>query len=319
MREQAEVFLHQAEQCDGRSPLYAQICRELAEEPLVAAIEPEPRWDLPLRLLGGLHFLQLAEGIDPWSNVRGVLAERRAWLARFVPEQGVQTNEVRRSWGLVPVFLLVAAEVGRPLDLVELGPSAGLNLVWDRYRYRYGDASWGPADAPLELDGELRRPFPPELLSVAVEVRRRRGIDLNPIDVTTEEGARLLECFVWADQAERIDRLRRAIEALRAAPPELIAGDYVDLLPGALADRDPEAMTVVFQTASLGYLSHERRTQLLAEIEQAGSEAPLAFLTAAFDEELEGCWPLEVTVWPGGETRRLAHQDFHGAWLEWLL
>jgi len=285
----------------------------------VAEIEPEPDWNLPLRLLGGLHYLQLAEGIDPWSDVRATLAERREWLARFVAEQGVQTNEVRRSWGLLPAFLYVAAEAGRPLDLVELGPSAGLNLVWDRYRYRFGNARWGREDARLELDGELRRPFPLELLDVPAEVRRRRGIDLNPIDVTSVDGARLLECFVWADQTERTERLRRAIEAVRAEPPDLIAGDYVDLLPRVLAERDPAALTVVFQTASLGYLSEDGRGELYAEIERAGREEPLAFLTSAHDPELEGCWPLELTDWPGGETHRLALQDFHGAWLEWLL
>ena len=219
----------------------------------------------------------------------------------------------------MPAFLLVAGRAGPRLDLVELGPSAGLNLVWDRYRYGYGQTSWGPEDAPLELQGDLRRPFPPELLSVPVEVRRRRGIDLNPIDVTTEDGAQLLECFVWADQAERIGRLRRAIDALRGDPPELISGDYVDLLPTVLAERDPAALTVVFQTASLGYLSSERRAQLLGCIERAGREGPLAFLTTAFDPEVEGGFPLELTIWPADWKRRLAHMDFHGAWLEWLL
>jgi hypothetical protein len=253
--------------------------------------------------------------------VHDVLVERLDWLRRFVDEQAVQTNEVQRSWGLLPVFLLLSGEVGRPLDLLELGPSGGLNLVWDRYRYRFGDRYWGPADALLELNGELRPSFPPELLETEPELRRRRGIDLNPVDVTTEEGARLLECFVWADQLERLERLQKAIEVLRQNPPELIQGDYVELLPGMLAQRDDEALTVVFQTASIHYLSEERLEQLHHEIERAGLEGPLAFLTSAFDpdREGEGCWPLDLTVWPGGGVRRVAYQDFHGAWLEWLL
>ena len=68
-------------------------------------------------------------------------------------------------------------------------------------------------------------------------VARRRGVDLNPVDATTEHGARLLQAFVWADQTDRLERLRRAIEVLRADPPELIRGDYVDSLPALLADR----------------------------------------------------------------------------------
>ena len=45
------------------------------------------------------------------------------------------------------------------------------------------------------------------------EVRGRVGIDRSPIDVTTEDGARLLRSFVWAGQEGRMERLDRAIEA----------------------------------------------------------------------------------------------------------
>jgi len=220
-----------------------------------------------------MHYLALSEGIDLWAHPLTVLSERGPWLRSFVAEHDVQTNEVGRCWGLLPVFLLIGSEAGTALDLIELGPSAGLNLVWDRYRYRYGRAVWGSKDAPLELTGELKRSFPSELLAVEPVVRRRRGIDLNPIDVTTED-ARLLECFVWADQAERLERLRRAIEVVREHPPELIAGDYVELLPGLLAERDEAALTVVFQTASIVYLTSEQREALYEALERAGREAP---------------------------------------------
>jgi hypothetical protein len=88
---------------------------------------------------------------------------------------------------------------------------------------------------------------------------------------------------------------------------------------GLLEHRDEHAITVVFQTASLGYVAGERRAELYGEIESAGRRGALAFLTSAFDPDVEDCWPLELTVWPGCETRRLAFLDFHGAWLEWLL
>ena len=104
-----------------------------------------------------------------------------------------------------PGFLSLAD--GRPFDLLELGPSAGLNLVWDRYRYRYSTGEWGTG--ALELTGDDRVPPPAELSRAACQVARRRGIDLNPVDVTTEHGARLLQSFVWADQAD----------AARAAAP----------------------------------------------------------------------------------------------------
>lgn len=39
---------------------------------------------------------------------------------------------------LLPAFALVAALANkRPLTLIEIGTSAGLNLMWDHYGYRY--------------------------------------------------------------------------------------------------------------------------------------------------------------------------------------
>jgi hypothetical protein len=279
----------------------------------------EPRWDAPLRLLAGLHYLVLAEGVDAWGDPLGVLAKRCDWLTRFVAERGVQTNEVQRSWMLLPCFLEVAHRTGRELlDLVELGTSAGLNLVWDRYRYVYRAGEWGPPRSPLELRGEERRPVPAAVLRTRVRVDRRVGIDSRPVDVTTEEGALLLKAFVWADQRERLERLDRAVEALRADPPELLRGDLVGLLPRLLAQRREEALLLVFETATLHYLSGGERARVRAALEEAGAEAPLAFVSTARPRESEQRWyGLWVTVWPGGERQLVVEADFHGAWLKW--
>ena len=274
---------------------------------------------MPLRILGGVHYLALRDGVDPWDDAPAFIAEHRDWLARFVAEHGVQTNEVRRCWALLPAFLSLA---DRPLDLIELGSSAGLNLVWDRYRYRYVQGDWGARNAPLELTGEERGArVPGELVSRRVEVRRRRGIDLDPVDVTTDDGRRLLECFVWPDQRERLERLRRAIEALLDDPPELVRGDYVDVLPGLLSDRDPAALTVVFQTASTGYLSREAYAELRNVITRAAAQEPLAWISTRRlherDTERDDGYELELAVRPQ-PTRLVAQMGFHGQWLEWL-
>jgi hypothetical protein len=204
-------------------------------------------------------------GKASWDEVGEALVDEGAFLARFAAEQDVQTNEVQRAWALLPGFLSVADE--RPLDLLELGPSAGLNLVWDRYRYRYETGSWGTGE--LELTGSERASPPAGLLARRVEVARRRGVDLSPVDATTEHGARLLQAFVWADQAERLERLRRAIDVLRTDPPELIQGDYVESLPALLADRIDGAQLVVFQTASTMYVDRAGLEKVRGALEAA--------------------------------------------------
>jgi hypothetical protein len=306
----------------GGSKLYAALARSFADDPLVAEIvgDHKPRWEAPLRLFGGVHYLELAGVVShPWLKFRGVLESRREWLARFVAEQPVQTNEVQRCWGLLPGFLTVAS--GRPVDLIELGPSGGLNLYWDRYRYRYGDVVWGAPDAPLELAGEARNGPPPELLATEVEVRRRVGIDRRPVDVTTDHGSRLLQAFVWADQGSRLDRVRRAIELAQADPPELMEGDYVEVLPAVLERRDLDALTVVYDSASTVYLRDDAVSRLREVIASDGARGSLAWVSYEIgDDEQIGYrgFALEAQTWPGGERQRLARLDGHANWLEWL-
>jgi hypothetical protein len=306
----------------GGSKLYAALARAFADDPLVAEIvgDRRPRWEAPLRLFGGVHYLELSGIVQhPWLKFRGVLESHRSWLTRFVAEQPVQTNEVQRSWGLLPGFLTVAD--GRPLDVIELGPSGGLNLFWDRYRYRYGESGWGSAEAPLELSGEARPSPPAELFDTRVEVRRRVGIDRRPVDVTTDHGARLLQAFVWADQGQRLERVRRAIDLARSDPPELLEGDYVEVLPPLLAGRDLDTLTVIFDSASTVYLRDEDQSALQTAIEAEGKKGSLAWVSYEIDREDEVGYQnfvLETQTWPGGERRRLARLDGHANTLQWL-
>ena len=140
----------------------------------------------------------------------------------------MQTNEVARSAALVRGI----AALGRDrIDLLELGTAGGLLLYPDRYH-----------DTPFE-------------------VVRRRGIDRNPVDVTTEEGARLLEAFVWPDQGDRLARLRAAIEVVRRDPPELIRGDYVDVLEEHVQDQ-----TLVISCVTTMYLDDDRYAKLAEKL-----------------------------------------------------
>jgi hypothetical protein len=291
--------------------LYASLCRRFAEDSRALTLLDEPPWDFPLRLLAGLHYLVL-EGRASWDDVDAALEHERDFLRQFVLERVVQTNEVQRSWALLPAFLTLAD--GRPLELLELGPSAGLNLVWDRYRYRYATGDWG--DGPLVLAGEDRVPPPTSLLDKRVDVLRRRGIDLAPVDATSENGARLLESFVWADQEARIERLRLAIDELRRDPPELIRGDYGAELPALLADRVEGAQLIVFETASTQYLSRAEHERLREAMHEAGLVAPFTYLTT-YGPADDG-YALRAIDWPSGESRVVVRLDFHGAWLEWI-
>jgi len=255
-----------------------------------------------------LHYLVLG-GDASWDQVDAALDEHADFLRGFVAEQPVQTNEVQRSWVLLPLFLHAAAG---EVHVVELGTSAGLNLVWDRYRYRYEQGAWGPADAPLELAGEERRPVPATLLGRGLRVLSRVGIDLAPIDVATEEGARLLRSFVWAGQEERLARLERAVEALRADPPELIQGDVADVLPDVLDRLDGPVL--VFQTAVFHFLEDEARETVRAAL----SARDVVFVSAGKPRDDPRSWGMRIHR-PGREREFVGHADYHGTWLDYDL
>jgi hypothetical protein len=292
----------------------------LADDPRVdALVESPPRWDAPLRLLSALHLLVL-EGRARWDDVPEVLDREADFLRDYVARVEIQTNEVQRAWPLLPCFLELARWSGiETFDLVELGSSAGLLLLWDRYRYRYDAGSWGRREAPLELGGEERtRGVPAELLRTTPRVRRRVGIDRNPLDLRDRDDLLLLKSFVWAGQDARLARLDAAADALRDDPPDRVRGDIVDVLPLELARRDEGALTVVLNSAALDYLDQAGRRRVRDALERAGAEGPLAYVTTT--QPASGThryWALAAKLWPGGERRELAYADFHGVWLEW--
>src|SRR5204863_415514 len=113
---------------------------------------------------------------------------RRLWIMRI--NAGARANGLSYNQfvaGMKKANLELARTSGRRLDLLELGPSAGLNLLVDSYGYRYRNGAWGDADAALVLTGEERTPVPADLLAVQLPIGRRRGVDLNPVDVATDE------------------------------------------------------------------------------------------------------------------------------------
>ncbi len=278
-------------------------------------------WDTPLRVVAAFHYLVL-RGESTWNEApRDVLREHAGVVRRFLTQQTVQTNEVQRCWALLPCFLELARRVrADTLDLLELGASAGLNLLWDRHRYVYGAGEWGDADATLVLRGEERRAVPGDLLRETPHVRSRVGIDLAPFDVGSPETALLLKSFVWPDQEWRLEQLDAALEVARRDRPRLVEGDLFRLLPGLLAERRGDALTIVWQTAVLQYFPHARRREAVAMIAEAGrSGGPLAFVeTVSPSDGSRTYYGLTARLWPGdGEPEELAHADFHGAWIDW--
>jgi hypothetical protein len=244
-------------------------------------------------------------GRASWEDVHSALVDESRFHAEWVATERVQTNEPRRCWWLVPCFHEAARRTGADeFDCLELGCSAGLNLLWDRYGYEY---TAGALDGWPVFGGEERGRAVP--IAALPRVRSRVGVDLAPPDLHTDEGVRLLKSFVWVGQERRLADLDAAVEVWRREPPEIVVGDLVDELPELLRRRSEGAVLLVWETAAFGYLPEERREQARALL----AEADCVFVHTGQPED--GSHDYYGLYVDGDE---VAHAEFHGAWIEWL-
>ncbi len=228
-----------------------------------------------------------------------------------------QTNEIRRSSAVYAALLHIAADTGLPLRLSEIGASAGLNLLLDRFSHVYGDAERGLSTSPVRLTPEWSGPLPPD---IALTVTERRGCDLAPFDLVSESDRIRLLSYNWADQLDRIERMRAAIDIARDAPPHVDRADAIDWLEYRLQQNNPGEAHVLFHTVAWQYLPEQSRQAARRLIEAAGdratSEAPFYRLSLEMDGEIPGA-ALHQESWPGSTRRQLARVDSHGRWIAW--
>jgi hypothetical protein len=204
--------------------------------------------------------------------------------------RGCQTNEVGRSAALLGGFLEVAHRTGLPLRILEVGASAGLNLRWDRYRYRSAAGSWGDESSPVQFLNSFETPPPMNRKAYVVE---REGCDLNPIDATSDEGALTLRSFIWADQPARLSQLDGAIEVARETPAPVRRMGAADFLERELATVRSDVATVVFHSVFMQYVGEPERERIAAAVRAAGvfylrMEPNYPIFEVRLDDELLG-------------------------------
>jgi len=331
------AFRQQAAFCAAMdAPITARVCDALADalsrdgdtgrRTLDWPGEPIPD-ALPLRLVGGLHALART-GVDPdlaalfaghgepGGILRRILVDHDATLRPWL-DGPPQTNEPMRSGVLMAGLLDVARRHGPAVELLEIGSSAGLNLLIDRYRIDLGDVTVGPEGAPVAIRPDWRGTPPP---AVPLRIERVRGVDIQPLDATDPVVATRLAGYIWADQPERQARLSAAIAMQRARPVDLVQGDAADWLRDRLSEPQAAGVTrVLMHSVVWQYLGDARRAAITAMMDEAATRAtpdrPLAWVRMEPDRVLQR-QELIVQSWPGhGAARMLATAHAHGAWI----
>ncbi|WP_395640168.1 DUF2332 family protein [Pseudolysinimonas sp.] len=195
----------------------------------------------------------------------------RTWLLEHWPEvesaarqRRTQTNEVGRCAPLVAAL----ARVPGPLALVEVGASAGLCAIPERYSYRFGDAPRLGSGAPeivCAVDDPALVP------STLPDIRWRLGLDLHPLSAADDPDAAWLEALVPLDRPDRRERLRAALATARQDPPRVVAGDALAGLAAAVAEAPSDLTLVVVSLGTLVYLTPEARAAFPGAVRDLGA------------------------------------------------
>lgn len=352
------------------SPLAACLCGVVADRLdansgnnalsrwLVGASRDCSSFAVPMLLLAGIHreilggnaefaalgtYFPTVGGIRPLdrekiaAELERLILANREKLARFLAKATVQTNETSRGlcW-LLPLLYVPWPEI----VLVDLGCSAGLNLVADLRHYLLQDRgdgrqnfTAGKGDPPqfvLSAQGVF---VPPEQQRIP-RIRMRLGCDLHPFALASKNDELTLASFVWGDQVQRMARLKEGIAALHqvqkwGVPLHLAAADLPAELPAYLKDHfaSPSSVPIVLYNTYLTPYLGDKGASLKTIIEHWARTQTQPVLWLQWELPKHGVEPPELgwlewtaQLWHKGEHRKwhLAWVHPHGLEVRWL-
>ncbi len=288
---------------------------------------------LPLRLAGGFHHLLLTGAdhrlvpvyqgeVTDQAEVDAIVADVTAdHDARLLPwlDSPPQTNEAGRSASFMAGLAWLSQRLGPRFELNELGASAGINTMMERYHYELGGVQFGPVASPMQIQPEWRGPPPP---NAPVDIVSICGCDSAPANLGDPAQALRIKSYVWPENHDRLARMDAAIALASERAPELVQMDAADFVEARLAVPQEAGVTrVIHHSIVWQYIPQERRQRITALIEAAGAaataERPLVWMMletnrATFKHELTvRCWP------GGGAPTMLGEAQAHGAWIDW--
>ena len=224
----------------------------------------------------------------------------------------MQTNEVGRCSHLMPAFGAVALETGRSLALIDIGAGAGLNLLWDRFDYRYSNgASFGSGRSPVCIECESRGQMP-QIPARFPAVSFSVGVDLQPIDLRDDAQYRWLEALIWPEHSDRTALLANAREIWLQQPPRVQAGDALEMLPILIAEAPADSALCVFHCHALNQFPVQARDSFRGLLRSAAQSRPIFHVSSEGER-------MEVVRMEGDRLTTLlsVSRSSHGRWIQW--
>ncbi|WP_282139432.1 DUF2332 domain-containing protein [Cytobacillus oceanisediminis] len=324
-------------ECHGSSGLYEFLSYKIAEdeELLVLASEARDGQPVPNLFLGAIHYLLLSgkehelkeyysslvenprNPLESFQSFKDFCRLNSQEIKEIVKAKLVQTNEVRRCAYLYPVFAWIFQQTEKPLALIEIGTSAGLQLLWDKYCYTYGiEETFGNPASNVQLSSEIKGGHVPIIPPEMPPVASRTGVDLHINDLNNGEDFLWLKSLIWPEHQERRTLFEKAAQCVKENPISLIEGDGVELLPSLIEGIPDEHTNCVFHTHVANQMPADVKENLLGKIKASGQSRDIFHIYNNIqDRNLHLDYYLDSK-----ENKKLVGQtEGHGHWFTWEL
>lgn len=329
------------EECKAVSPLYYQLARAVAQDPylLQLAAHARARQPVPNLFFGTVHYLLL---LDPtqkltqyYPSISKVESEeipidlfhnfcraREEDIISILKERIVQTNALNRTAYLMPIASSIFRDC-QGINLVDIGCSSGLNLNFDQYQYQYDDQP-PIGEGEVIITSEIRGGILPAFSEI-VKVKRKIGIDQNPLDPTVPDNATWLKALIWPDLRARFERMESAIARANDAKLALTTASQISDFKTIIEEIPPDEPLLVYHTHVLYQFSQPERLAFRALMDEIGTKRDFLYLAvegfSVFDQILplpKGVQIVASEYKKGIKTvKHMGCTDGHANWISW--
>ncbi|OIU71946.1 DUF2332 domain-containing protein [Rossellomorea aquimaris] len=322
-------------ECKDSSPLYEYLSLKIAadDELLELCTYCRDGQPVPNLFLGGVHFLLMKDSshhlrnyypsivqdplpvIDSFHHFKQFCLFNKHQLIHILQTKLVQTNEVRRCAYLYPAFCYMHELTNKPLALLEIGTSAGLQLGWDQYRYQYTneDGAYGNDTTSILICSEVKGNHLPVLHPEPPPVTSRTGYDLH---INHKEDHPWLLALIWPEHEQRRNLFTAAAESIKEVDIDFIEGDGIEHFPGKVKEIPYNEVICIFHTHVANQIPESAKKVLQDKIKEIGRHRDIFHLyNNMWDRKLH----LDCYINGKEDCHVIGDTDGHGRWFEWNL
>ena len=256
---------------------------------------------------------------ESFAHLKSFCQLNRNEIISLLQVKLVQTNEARRCGYLYPVFSYIYNLTKKPLALIEIGTSAGFQLLWDQYSYNYQpEIIYGNSQSDICIQAEIRGDNFPIILETSPPVEQRIGIDLHINDVTNDEDSLWLKSLIWPEHEARRELFNRAVNCMSKNKHEIefIEGDGVECLLKIAEQTPNDAVICVFHTHVANQIPEAMKYKLLDSIQNIGEKRDIFHI---YNNIWDGKLHLDYFMNKIEHKNIVGETDAHGRWFTWNL